>query len=113
MMVMGAARGPGALHILLQGGKGTLRTGKIARLQSALERPKIGANLAGLAGRIAGRSRRLGRVLHVLLHGGKSLLGTRHVVRLEGGLEGFEVLSALVETALDTGLVSGRSRIYA
>ena len=112
MMVMGPMRRLGALHILLQAGKGTLRTRKVTRLQGALERLEIGANLAGRTGRIAGRSRRLGRLLHVLLQGGKSLLGTGHVTRLEGGLESFEVLSALFETALDTGLVGGRSRIY-
>jgi len=110
---MGVMRSPGALHILLQGGKGALRSGKIARLQSALKGLKICANLVGLAGRVAGYSRRQGGVLHVLLYGCKGLLGAGNVARLEGGLKGLEVLSALFEAALNSRLVWGHSRVYA
>ena len=104
-MVVDALRSTDALHILLQCGKGALRAREIARLQGALQCLKIVANLAGLAGRFAARSRRLGRVLHVLLQGSKSLLRTGHIARLEGGLKRLEVLSTLFEVALDTGLV--------
>lgn len=55
MVVVGSMRSAGALHILLQSGKSTLRAGDIARLQRSLERLKIVPQRVVLAGRIARR----------------------------------------------------------
>ena len=58
MVVVSTMRPLGALHILLQAGKGTLSAGKVTGLEGGLESLKIFAHLAGRAGSIARVRRR-------------------------------------------------------